>query len=237
MSATPLEGRVAVVTGASSGIGRQTALALAESGAAVAAVSRRVSALETLADENNRIRPFPADVASREDVEQVFGEANAALGPVSILVAAAGVARFGDTLSMDPQVWEEAVAVNLSGLYYCNVLAIRQMLEAGQGDVVNVLSISAEMTLPGSAAYSATKAGALALTRSLQAEYRSRGIRFCSVIPGATDTPLWDAAGEGFDRSRMMGAGDVAEAIVWAIGRPRSASVDLLHILPPEGVL
>ncbi len=238
MTGRLLTGRVAVVTGAGRGIGRAAAALLASRGVRVAALARSRDLLESLAAEHPQfVNAYPADVSDPSAVDEVFRRVRDELGPVTVLVACAGTGRFGDTLAMEPQVWDRTLAVNLTGLYLCNVAAIRQMLDAGGGDIVNVLSVVAEMAAPQMAAYAASKWGALGLTRSLAAEFRSRGVRISALLPGATDTPLWDAAGSDLDRSRMMKAQDVAEAAVWCIERPESASVDVLQIMPKEGFL
>lgn len=238
MAAGSVSGRIAVVTGASRGIGRAIALALAAAGARVAAVSRSVEALNALAsDAAGRVLPFPADVTCEREVDAAFERAAQTLGTITIHVAAAGVARFGPTLDMPTSHWQEQISTNLTGMYLTNRAAIRQMLQGGGGDIVNLLSVASDVALPGSAAYTASKYGALGLTRSLSAEFRGRGIRFTALLPGATDTGLWDEAGSDLDRARMMTAADVAEAALWAIGRPALASVDEIRIMPRDGLL
>lgn len=232
-----ISGRVALVTGAGRGIGREIALALASEGARVAAVSRSLNDLEQLAlVSEGYVFPCAADVSQDAEVEGAFAKVRSQLGPVTILVAAAGVARFGNTLELTHEDWHEQIATNLTGMFLTNAAALKDMVESG-GDIVNVLSMSSTIALPGSAAYTASKYGALGLTRALSAEYRSRGIRISAVLPGATGTSLWDYAGSNLDRSRMMKPEDVAEAVMWALKRPASAHVDEIRIMPPDGVL
>lgn len=237
-SSLSLLGKTAVVTGASRGIGRVTALALAAEGAKVAAIARTETDLDSLAQQcPDSIFACPADVSDSEQVEHVFENIEAALGPVRILVAAAGVGLFGPTLDIPLDDWHTQINVNLTGMYLCNVAAIRQMLPEGGGGIVNVLSVAATTTLPQSAAYTASKSGGLGLTRALNAEFRSRGIRISAIMPGATDTSIWDIAKNAPERARMMQAHDVADTIVWVLKRPLSASVDELLIMPREGIL
>lgn len=225
------------MTGAGRGIGREIALALASEGARVAAVSRSLNDLEQLAlVSEGYVFPCAADVSQDAEVEGAFAKVRSQLGPVTILVAAAGVARFGNTLELTHEDWHEQIATNLTGMFLTNAAALKDMVESG-GDIVNVLSMSSTIALPGSAAYTASKYGALGLTRALSAEYRSRGIRISAVLPGATGTSLWDYAGSNLDRSRMMKPEDVAEAVMWALKRPASAHVDEIRIMPPDGVL
>lgn len=232
-----ISGRVALVTGAGRGIGREIALALASEGARVAAVSRSLNDLEQLAlASEDYVFPCAADVSQDAEVDGAFAKVRSQLGPVTILVAAAGVARFGNTLDLTHEDWHEQIATNLTGMFLTNAAALKDMVESG-GDIVNVLSMSSTIALPGSAAYTASKYGALGLTRALSAEYRSRGIRISAVLPGATGTSLWDYAGSNLDRSRMMTPQDVADAVMWALERPASAHVDEIRIMPPDGVL
>lgn len=233
-----LLGKKAVVTGAGKGIGRETAILLLKSGATVAVASRTLSDLESLAELfPGRVHPFVADVSRRLDVTDLFDSAFSALGGLDILVAAAGVATFGDSTDLPDDVWERTLAINLTGMFYCNMEAIRKMLPQGQGDIVNVLSMVAVNAMPGSAAYSASKSGGLGLTRSLNAEYRSRGVRLMAILPGATATPFWESQNSTLDVNRMIPAEVVAQNIVWALSQPRTASVDELLLMPRDGVL
>jgi len=203
----------------------------------VAAVSRSLNDLEQLAlASEGYVFPCAADVSQDAEVDGAFAKVRSQLGPVTILVAAAGVARFGNTLDLTHEDWHEQIATNLTGMFLTNAAALKDLVESG-GDIVNVLSMSSTIALPGSAAYTASKYGALGLTRALSAEYRSRGIRISAVLPGATGTSLWDYAGSNLDRSRMMKPEDVADAVMWALKRPASAHVDEIRITPPDGVL
>lgn len=238
MTTGEIKGRAALVTGAGRGIGRAVALALAAQGARVAAVSRSLDDLEQLAlAADGLVLPCPADVSSEDSVEEAFANASSQIGPITILVAAAGIARFGNTLELSNADWNEQIATNLTGMYLTNTAALRQMLSEGGGDIVNLLSVASTLALPGSAAYTASKFGALGLTRALNAEYRMRGVRVSAILPGATGTSLWDFAGSDLDRSRMMKPSDVADAVLWVLQRPASAHVDEIRIMPPEGVL
>lgn len=235
---TSLAGRKAVVTGAGRGIGRQTALALAASGAVVAALARTPSDLSALQQESGGgITGFVCDVGNAPAVKAAFEEIAAEIGHPDLLVNSAGCAWFGPTLEMPDGEWERELTANLTGVYNCCMAAIPAMLEAGAGDIVNVLSVSATLASAGSAAYSASKFGALGLTRALNAEYRALGVRVLALLPGATDTTLWEKAGLELDRSRMISPADIAETILWMVSRPRSVAVDEVLVMPREGFL
>lgn len=238
MNLGEIERRIAVVTGASSGIGREIARALADTGATVAALARNRQALDRLSrSSTGRVHPYPCDVTDAKQVNDTYDQIASQLGYPTILVAAAGIATFGNTLETPYDDWILQINTNLTGTYLCNVAAIRHMLGMGGGDIVNVLSIAAVVGLPGAAGYSASKAGALGLTRSLNAEFRSQGIRISALIPGATDTPLWDSSGSDIDRRRMMRSEDVSQTVLWMLQTPGTASIDEIHLMPREGIL
>ena len=233
-----LDGKKAIVTGAGKGIGKATAIELVKAGATVAVASRTQADLESLAEMfPGKVHPFKTDVSQRLDVTDLFEAASGALGGLDILVAAAGVATFGNSVELPDEVWERTLAINLTGMFYCNMEAIRKMLPSGEGDIVNVLSMVAVQAMPGSAAYTASKSGGLGLTRSLNSEYRSKGIRVMAVLPGATATPFWESQNSPLDITRMIPADVVAQNIVWALGQPRNASIDELLLMPKDGVL
>ncbi len=225
------------MTGASRGIGGETVRELLKESACVVGVSRTGSAEEDTDGLGGDYIPMRADISNAAQVRELFQRIRRDIGLVSALVNAAGVARFGETLSASDEDWDLQIRVNLTGTYLCDVESIRHMLEAGGGDIVNVLSMAATTALPESAAYTASKAGALGLTRSLSAEYRRRGVRICALLPGATDTPLWEGIAPHLDRTRMLRAQDVAQTIVWILKQPPSASVDELCLMPRDGVL
>lgn len=152
-------------------------------------------------------------------------------------VFAAGYARFGDTLSLEDDSWDTTLHANLTALYRGNRVAIQTMLTRGGGRIVNVLSVASRVPFPYSAAYVASKYGALGLTRSLSAEFRDRGIELIAFMPGSTDTELWDTQVSNLDRSKMMKTEDVARAIVDALLHEGEAYLDEVLLMPPGGVL
>jgi len=157
-------------------------------------------------------------------------------GPIGA-VFAAGYARFGDTLSLEAEVWDSSIHANLTALYHGNRLAIEGMLSRGGGRILNVLSVASRVAFPSSAAYVASKYGALGLTRSLAAEFRSRGIEIIAFMPGSTNTELWNSQGAAPDRERMMKPEDVATAVANAILHEGDAFFDEVLLMPPGGVL
>ncbi len=227
-----------MVTGASSGIGRAVAIRLAERGVHVALNGRNEERLEETrraceeAGVNAHAVPGDAgDVAVLRALFEFHPETQ--LGAVF----AAGYARFGGTLSLDPGVWEKTLHANLTALYHGNRVAIESMLSRGGGRIVNVLSVASRVAFASSAAYVASKYGALGLTRSLAAEFRSRGIELIAFMPGSTDTELWDEQGAAPDREQMMKPEDVALGIENALMHEGEAFLDEVLLMPPGGVL
>lgn len=227
-----------MVTGASSGIGRAVAIRLAERGVHVALNGRNEERLEetrrACEDAGVNAHAVPGDAGDVAVLRALFAfQPETQLGAVF----AAGYARFGGTLSLDPGVWEKTLHANLTALYHGNRVAIESMLSRGGGRIVNVLSVASRVAFASSAAYVASKYGALGLTRSLAAEFRSRGIELIAFMPGSTDTELWDEQGAAPDRERMMKPEDVALGIVNALMHEGGAFLDEVLLMPPGGVL
>jgi NAD(P)-dependent dehydrogenase (short-subunit alcohol dehydrogenase family) len=197
------DGRVALVTGAASGIGRATALRLASEGAAVAVVDRDESgAAETVAlvrAAGGRAEAFRCDVASSAAITTTVAAIAASLGAVDVLVNVAGI---GDTAGLEgiagisDERWNAVLAVNLSGPFYLSRAVVPAMIERGRGAIVNVSSLAGRSkSAMGGIAYSSSKAGLLGLTRHLAFDYGPRGIRVNAICPGGVDTPMLRAAG------------------------------------------
>ena len=197
------EGRVALVTGAASGIGRATAVRLASEGAKVAVVDREENgAAETvrlIRDAGGTAAPFGCDVVSSAAVNATVVAIAAALGAVDVLVNVAGI---GDTAGIDgvagvsDERWNAVLAVNLSGPFFLSRAVLPAMIERGKGAIVNVSSLAGRSkSAMGGYAYSSSKAGLLGLTRHLAFDYGPKGVRVNAICPGGVDTPMLRAAG------------------------------------------
>jgi 3-oxoacyl-[acyl-carrier protein] reductase len=158
-------------------------------------------------------------------------------GRLDILVTSAGGATFCPIMESRTEDWDLLMNVNLRGTYLCCKHALTYMLARKSGHILNVLSIASQMILPGSSAYTASKFGALGLTKVIAAEVRSEGVKVTAVIPGAVNTPLWDKSGGDLDRTQMLSADDVANAMLNVIAQPASIHTDELVLMPPLGVL
>jgi NAD(P)-dependent dehydrogenase (short-subunit alcohol dehydrogenase family) len=190
-----LKEKVAIVTGASRGLGRAVAKGLAAAGAKVALFSRTADELEAVAEEIRReggeALAMPGDVVGGSQVARLVSETVDRFGGVHILVNNAGIigpARFLE--DADPKAWSNTLAVNLTGAYHCCREVIPHMRSAGGGAIINVTSGLADMPFPHFCAYGASKAGLNQLTRSLSEEFREAGIRVNAVDPGILDTSM-----------------------------------------------
>jgi 3-oxoacyl-[acyl-carrier protein] reductase len=191
-----LKDKVALITGASQGIGRATALVLVESGAAVAVAARNVEKLTSLVSEieaaGGAALAVPMDVADPAQIKSGFQQALAKFGKLDILVNNAAITRDTLALRMKLEDWEAVLRTNLTGAYLCTQQALGAMLKARSGRIVNISSVVAETGNAGQANYVASKAGLIGLTRAIALEIASRGITVNAVAPGFIATPMTD---------------------------------------------
>lgn len=210
-----LNGRVALVTGASSGLGVQFAKALADNGAAVALVARRADRLKSLKDEiegkGGRAVAIEADVTDHAAIARAFDAAEKAFGTVTILVNNAGIAHGGRAVEMPPEEWRKVLTTNLDAVFFWAQEAARRLLAAKkQGAIVNIASVLGLAVSKGAVAYAAAKAGVVQVTKALAVELAFKGVRVNAIAPGwfvteMNDDYLSGEAGDAIKREIPMG--------------------------------
>jgi NADP-dependent 3-hydroxy acid dehydrogenase YdfG len=245
--ASELEGRTAAITGASSGIGEATALALARAGVAVALGARRADRIEALArrieEDGGRALALPTDVSDEDQARAFVAHAFEHLGRLDLLINNAGVMLLGPVEGAHTEDWRRMVAANIFGVLYCTHAALPLMREQGGGHIVNVSSVAGRHANAGSAVYNLTKFGVTAFSEALRQEALHADIRVTCVEPGFVATELQGhnvnpIVQEGIAQMReqmggdVLTAEDIADAIVYTVSRPRHVAVNELLIRP-----
>ena len=238
-----LAGEVACVTGASSGLGRATALALARAGASVALVARSGSDLASVADalreEGARALPLACDLADPDGLTTAVATARAELGPLRVLVNAAATDAPGAVSELTVEAWDRVLAVNLRAVFVLCQLAVPDMIEAGQGTIVNVSSVAGKRGWANASAYCASKFALTGFTQALGAEIRPHGVRACVVYPGAMATHwgTWSAEDRAAEHRASkprdaLPPETVAEFIAWIATAPPELVLDDAIVTP-----
>jgi NAD(P)-dependent dehydrogenase (short-subunit alcohol dehydrogenase family) len=235
-----LAGRVALITGASRGIGLAVARALSAQGCDLILTARDESALadvsRELARAKIRVLAQRCDVCDPYSVDMLFRALRRQFDRLDILFNNAGIAHKNLPVERLPYpVWMDVLQTNLNGIFLVTQAALAIMKRGGT--IVNNLSIAANRVFAGSAAYNASKHGALGFTNTLREELRPKGIRVIALLPGATDTEIWKTLWPQAPRQKMMSPTTVAEAVVAAILLPSNATVENMEILPTAGTL
>jgi NAD(P)-dependent dehydrogenase (short-subunit alcohol dehydrogenase family) len=239
--ATPLSGKIALVTGAGRGIGAAISRALVEAGAVVALVARTSSDLQTLAGEleaaGGRVAVLPGDVGDEATVERIFAAAEARLGPIDILINNAGIPTRRPFQVADYPIddFDRIVGVNLRGAFLCARAAFRTMRERRSGTIVNIGSISGIRAAPDVLPYSVAKFGIEALSQTILAEATQYGIKTHLVAPGVTNSSIWDRKEVPLPadvRARMLEPSDVAEVVLFLLQLPQRVRIDRVVLTP-----
>ena len=249
-----LPSTVALVTGASSGIGQATARRLAGRGATVVLVARRQDRIDVLAKEiveqGGQAIALAADLTDAEAAADTVGTTVERLGRLDILINAAGVMLTGDSVAATLSDWQRMLDINVGGLLYVTKAALPHLIEAAAtsprqvADVVNISSIAGRFVIPNAAVYNATKFGVTAATESWRQEYARRNVRFSVVEPGLTETELLghlnpavqERMATRFADVEQLHADDIAEAVEYIVTGPRRRAVAEIVIRPTDQV-
>ncbi|MBD2018452.1 SDR family oxidoreductase [Microcoleus sp. FACHB-53] len=235
--------RRALITGASSGIGKATALAFAQAGIDVALVSRsqdKLEAIATMAREAGvEAKAYPLDLAKMEQVKSEINAIAADFAPIDILVNNAGMGYTNPLIETPLSDWQRVIDLNLTSVFQCILGVLPTMRQQQRGTIINVASIAGQQFFPEWGAYSVSKAGLIALSKTLAAEERAHGIRVVTLSPGAVNTPIWDTDTVKVDlnRSAMLTPEIVAQSILHAVMMPEQAVIDSVTLMPSAGAL
>lgn len=235
--------RRALITGASSGIGKATALAFAQAGIDVALVSRsqdKLDAIATMAREAGvEAKAYALDLAKIEQVKSEISAIATDFAPLDILVNNAGMGYTNPLLETPLSDWQRVIDLNLTSVFQCILGVLPAMRQQQRGTIINVASIAGQQPFPEWGAYSVSKAGLIALSQTLAAEERSHGIRVVTLCPGAVNTPIWDtdAVQVDLNRSAMLTPEIVAQLILHAVMMPEQAVIDSVTLMPSAGAL
>jgi NAD(P)-dependent dehydrogenase (short-subunit alcohol dehydrogenase family) len=237
---TGLSGRLALITGANRGIGLAVARALAIEGCDLIITARDERALakaqRELEEHKIQVLAQSCDVRSPDSVDYLFTVVRALHRPLDILINNAGIGHPAQNVGELPYpTWMEVIDTNLNALFLVTQAALAVMKRGST--IVNNLSIAAERVFPGSAAYNASKHGALGFTDTLREELRPKGIRVIALLPGATDTAIWDSLWPEAPRLKMMTAEGVASTVVNALRLPEDTTVEKIVVRPSIGTL
>ena len=235
-----LQGQVAVVTGASRGIGLALCEALASEGCNLAITARNAEQLQKATQQLEvlgiRVLNYPSDVRSEQSIESFFEAIGTTFGKVDVLINNAGIAhKLAPVCNLAPQLWRQVIDINLTGTFLCSHFCL-PLMRAG-ATVINNLSVAATGSFPGHSGYNASKYGALGLTNTMREELREKGIRVIALIPGPTDTEIWEQFWPERPRNRMMTAESVAEAVIACLSLPANAVVEEIRMRPIGGTL
>jgi NAD(P)-dependent dehydrogenase (short-subunit alcohol dehydrogenase family) len=239
-NSTALRSRVALVTGATRGIGLAISHALAAEGCHIILTARDEKALAQVSRELRRkkikVLAYPCDVRDPYSVDSLFRAIRQEFARLDIVINNAGIAHANLPVEKLPfPKWKDVLATNLDGTFLVTQAALSLMKRGGT--IVNNLSIAANRVFAGSSAYNASKHAALALTNTLREELRSRAIRVIALLPGATDTDIWKTLWPQAPRRKMMSPETIAAAVVQALLLPANATVETLEIMPTTGAL
>ncbi len=229
-----LTDQVAIVTGASRGIGRAIAMALADCGAHVILAARDSDALATAAGgiiaSGGRATAIPTDVTDEPAVTALFDRVHRDHARLDILINNAGIGIFSPLAEMPAADFDHVLQVNLRGTYLCCRHAMRRMIAQQRGTIINIASVVGFKGYPNQAAYTASKHGVMGLTKSLAVEAQPHGIRVSAILPGGVDTDMVGDARPDLDRSQLLAPEDIAQTVLYLLSLSDRAAIDQIYI-------
>ena len=240
----PLEGKVVAITGASSGIGEATAVALAQAGAKVSLGARRADRLDALVEQigSDRALAIETDVSDEAQARKFIQQTKDELGSVDVLVNNAGVMLLGLLLMQESDDWRRMIEVNQLGLIYCSHEALKVMSEQGGGHIINVSSVAGRIAALGSAVYNMTKWGVTGFSEALRQEGIHVNVRVTCIEPGFVDTELQghntnpmvvEATKKAReDIGKVLEAEDIAQAILYVVSQPEHVAINEVLVRP-----
>lgn len=232
---TSIEGKVAVVTGAGRGIGRAIAVELAKMGSRLVLAARSIGELEQTARAIGSASVMRTDVRRPEDVHNLLDQTAATVGPVDILVNAAGMGVFGRLASFRDEDYDAILETNLRSIFYACRRVLPSMIERKTGHIINIASIAGKVGSATRAVYCASKFGVVGFTEALAEEVREHGVRVSLICPGSTDTSFSsDPNREGKTRSRMLSPSDIAHAVRMIVTQEPNSFISEVIIRPAQ---
>jgi 3-oxoacyl-[acyl-carrier protein] reductase len=230
---TDISGKVAVITGSGRGIGRAIAVELSQKGARVVVTARNVSELEETARLAGSATIIPADVRKKDDIHRLLGQAASQLGPIDILVNAAGIGVAGPVLDFSDSDYNDVLDTNLKSIFFASRCVLPSMIERRTGHIVNIASIAGKVGSANLAVYCASKFGVVGFTQALAEEVRQYGIRVSLICPGSTDTSfLGSSSKSSKSRDKMLSPADVAHAVMSIVTQEPNSFISEIVIRP-----
>ena len=229
-----IQDKVAVVTGAGRGIGRAIAVELGRIGVRVALAARTAAELKETAQMIGASRVIPTDVRKRKDVERLLDEANSNLGPVDILVNAAGLGIFGQLTGFTDEDYDTILDTNLKSMFLTCRAVLPSMIARKTGDIINIASIAGKVGSATRAVYCASKFGVVGFTESVAEEVRQYGIRVSLICPGSTNTGFSPGSKSGKASEKMLSPPDIAHAVRMIVTQEPNSFISEVIIRPTQ---
>ena len=229
-----LKNKIILVTGSSRGIGKDICRTLAKEGAHIVATARNKELLEALKKEiktfGGSATVIPADLSIESDVFNIFAEIKSKFGKLDVLVNNAGIGLFGRIVDFSMEDFDSVMRLNLRALFQCCREALKMMLPARKGYIINISSVVGIKGYPNHSAYTASKHGVMGLTKSLAAEVQEYGINVSVILPGGVDTDFIEAARPDLDKSILIPTSDISKIVLFMLGLSDKSVVDEIYI-------